>query len=93
MSGSQDLAALRRRMDELNERLTALLHERAALARQIGRCKRGASLPAQDPAREQDELASAIAARPDDGFTEAQLQSILGEVIAASRALVAEPET
>ena len=73
--------------------LTTLLHERAALARQIGRCKRGAALPAQDPAREQDELAAAIAARPDDGFTEAQLHRILGEVIAASRALVADPET
>jgi len=79
-------------MDALNERLITLLHERAALAREIGRCKRAGGLPVQDATRERDELAAAIASRPADGFTEAQLHSILGEVIAASRALVEDPE-
>lgn len=93
MAAPADLTALRERMDALNRRLTALLHERAALAREIGRCKRDAALPAQDAAREQDELTAAIRSRPADGFSDAQLHRILGEVIAASRALVEAPES
>ncbi|MGC6487967.1 MAG: chorismate mutase [Planctomycetota bacterium] len=93
MSGTQDLAALRARMDALNARLITLLHERAALAREIGRCKRAAALPVHDSTRERAELSAASETRPDDGFTPEQLHRILGEVIAASRALVEAPET
>ncbi|MFN3244968.1 MAG: chorismate mutase [Planctomycetota bacterium] len=91
--GSPDhLHDLRARMDELHERLLAVLHERAALAREIGRCKRDHGLATQDPERERAMLHAALRAAPGDGFSPEQLTRILDEVLAASRALVESPD-
>jgi len=92
MSGTDDLRALRTRMDELHSRLLAVLHERAALAREIGRCKRDAGLAPLDPERERAMLHAALRAAPTDGFPAEQLTRILDEVLAASRALVTDPD-
>lgn len=92
MTGPDDLHSLRTRMDALNAKLIATLHERAALSREIGRCKRDAELPVRDATREQDELRAALATVPRDGCPGDSLRRILEEVFAASRALVEAPD-
>ncbi|MGE5359679.1 MAG: chorismate mutase [Bacteroidales bacterium] len=46
------LAELRKAIDAIDERLVALLNERAAVALEIGRWKRARDLPVYDPRRE-----------------------------------------
>jgi chorismate mutase len=50
------LAPLRRRIDELDDRLLDLLNERARLALAIGLEKRRAQVPVYDPRREEEIL-------------------------------------
>ncbi|HLX82331.1 MAG TPA: chorismate mutase [Terriglobales bacterium] len=47
-----DISAWRRKIDELDRKLAALLNERAAAAVEIGRLKRNTSLPIYEPDRE-----------------------------------------
>jgi chorismate mutase len=48
----RDMSALRAAIADVDEKLIALVAERARLAREIGEAKRRAGLPALDPARE-----------------------------------------
>ena len=88
MSDDPELARLRARMDDVNRRLVAALHERARLCREIGAWKRRRGLPAVDKAREQAMLDAMLGEPPADGFSRGQLEAVLREVFAASRALV-----
>lgn len=89
MSGDPHLHALRQRMDALNSRLVLLLHERAALARTIGRHKRTVGIAMVDPDREAAMLQQLLAATmPAEGFPPAALARLLQMVFAESRALV-----
>jgi chorismate mutase len=74
-------------MDRLNERLAALLQQRARLALTIGRAKRRRGLAAADPARERAMLRAASAGA-EAGFSKRELKRLLRAVFAASRALV-----
>jgi chorismate mutase len=47
-----DISDWRRKIDELDRKLAALLNERAAAAVEIGRLKRNTSLPIYEPDRE-----------------------------------------
>jgi chorismate mutase len=47
-----DIADWRRKIDELDRQIVALISERAAAAQQIGRLKRSTSLPVYEPNRE-----------------------------------------
>jgi len=47
-----DIETLRRRIDELDRQLVALISERAAAAQEIGRLKRATDLPVYEPNRE-----------------------------------------
>jgi len=47
-----DIADWRRRIDDLDQRLVALLNERARAAVEIGRLKRHTNLPVYEPDRE-----------------------------------------
>ena len=49
---SMDLSEWRKKVDELDRKLTALLNERAAAVVEIGRLKRNTSLPIYEPDRE-----------------------------------------
>lgn len=49
---SMDIADWRKKIDELDRRLVALLSERAQAAVEIGRLKRDTSLPIYEPERE-----------------------------------------
>lgn len=47
-----DIETWRRKIDELDRQIVALISERAAAAQQIGRLKRQTSLPVYEPNRE-----------------------------------------
>jgi chorismate mutase len=48
-----DIESLRKKIDELDERLVALLNERAQCASEIGKLKSGQSMPIYEPRREE----------------------------------------
>ena len=47
-----DIAEWRRKIDELDRQLVALINERAHCAEEIGKLKRGSSMPIYEPDRE-----------------------------------------
>jgi chorismate mutase-like protein len=53
-----DLTNWRKQIDELDQKLVALLNERAAAAVEIGRLKRNTSLPIYEPDRERAVIAN-----------------------------------
>ena len=53
-----DIADWRKKIDELDRKLAALLNERAASAVEIGRLKRNTSLPIYEPEREREVIAN-----------------------------------
>ena len=55
---SMDIAGWRKKIDELDRKLAALLNERAAAAVEIGRLKRNTSLPVYEPEREREVIAN-----------------------------------
>jgi chorismate mutase/prephenate dehydrogenase len=82
---SADLDALRARIDEVDERLVALLAERKALVEAVAQKKRARSIPVYHPAREEDLIsrrrAQAVAAGVDPDLVE----DVLRRVMRASR--------
>jgi chorismate mutase len=53
-----DISDWRKKIDELDLKLAALLNERAAAAVEIGRLKRNTSLPIYEPEREREVIAN-----------------------------------
>ncbi len=53
-----DISDWRKKVDELDRKLAALLNERAAAAIEIGRLKRHTNLPIYEPERERDVIAN-----------------------------------
>jgi len=49
-----DVADWRKKIDDVDRKLVAMLNERATLAREIGYLKHGAKAPITDPLREQE---------------------------------------
>src|SRR5678815_1156880 len=80
------IAALRRQIDRLDDRMLALLNRRARLVQAIGAAKSKTQAPVYAPAREK-----AVLARLVDGnrgpLTRAHVGAIFREVISASRSL------
>jgi chorismate mutase len=89
---ADELAALRATMDELDERLLALVVERARLAREIGHLKRQAGLPPVDAAREATITArlSARAGPDTDPLDAAALRRVWAALLAECRRIVIE---
>jgi chorismate mutase / prephenate dehydratase len=76
---------LRKRIDELDDGILGLLDERARVAADIARAKRGGNLPTYDPARERqvlDRLASRAGRFPADA-----IRAVYREVMSACLAL------
>lgn len=84
--GSTDLETLRRRIDDIDERLVALLNERARVVVEIGELKRGTGVPIYAPHREAEVLNKVLAANrgPLPGRT---LEGIYRELMSGSFAL------
>jgi chorismate mutase len=53
-----DISDWRKKIDDLDRKLAALLNERAAAAIEIGRLKRNTSLPIYEPEREREVIAN-----------------------------------
>lgn len=53
-----DISDWRKKIDDLDRKLAALLNERAAAAAEIGRLKRNTSLPIYEPERERQVIAN-----------------------------------
>jgi chorismate mutase/prephenate dehydratase len=86
-SETPELRRLRRRIDALDRRIVALLNERAALAREVGRAKSAAGWRAiRDADRERDVLLRAAMANGGP-MPQADLLAIYRRLIAATRAL------
>ncbi|HUS45451.1 MAG TPA: prephenate dehydratase [Phycisphaerae bacterium] len=79
---------LRKRIDEVDARLVALMNERARLAVEIGRLKREAgNQAAYAPEREREVLERIATAGKDGPLTETTLQAIWKELMSGSLAL------
>jgi chorismate mutase len=87
-----ELHFMRKAMDAINQKLVAVLHDRARLCRAIGIWKRSRGIAAADPAREDAMLERLLRMPPEDGFTASQLTTILHAVFAASREVVGEAQ-
>jgi len=94
-----DIEEWRKKIDELDRRLVALLNERAQCAHEIGRLKRNSSLPIYEPDRERTiyENIARINAGP---LSEVQLRQVYERLIDVMRQIQcdemapgAEPET
>lgn len=81
-----DLDDLRRRIDALDDRLLALLNERAALAAQVGAVKAKENRAFFVPSREKAVVARLEAANPGP-FPTASLRPVFKEVMSACRSL------
>jgi chorismate mutase/prephenate dehydratase len=82
-----ELRRLRRRIDALDRRIVAILNERAALGREVGRAKSAAGWRAiRDAERERDVLLR-VAMANGGPMPQADLLAIYRRLIAATRAL------
>lgn len=59
-AGTQDLATLRARIDDVDRELLEALSRRAELAREVSRMKRAGGMPRLDPAREAEIVRRAV---------------------------------
>ena len=80
------LAALRRRIDETDSQIVALLNQRAQLASEVGEVKRREGAAVYHPGREAAVLAR-VAAQSTGPLSPQAVQAIYREVISACRAL------
>jgi chorismate mutase/prephenate dehydratase len=82
------IAALRRRIDALDEELVRVLDDRARVAAEIGRIKQGGGQAYYSPTREREVIAR-VRALSSGAFPRPALEVIFREVMSASRALLA----
>lgn len=77
---------LRKKIDELDREILALLSKRAELAIEIGRLKEGTDVTYFSPAREKEVLANVLEGNKGP-LPEAAIRNIFGEIVSASRSL------
>jgi chorismate mutase / prephenate dehydratase len=85
-AGGSPLAALRTKIDRIDQELVSLVNERAKLAQQIGKVKEQNGHRAYDPARECEVLAR-VAGHNKGPLPDKCLQAVFREVISGSRGL------
>jgi chorismate mutase len=81
-----DIADWRKKIDELDEQIVALISRRAEAARAIGQLKQTAHLPIYEPNREQAVFAHVRAANPGP-LPDAELLHIYERIIDVMRTL------
>lgn len=91
MNHDPELRTLRGQIDDINQRLVHVLHERASIVRRIGVHKLATGMAVVDSAREQAMLRELMRELPANGYSASALESILRAVFDASRELVAAP--
>ena len=88
LSRNETVDALRKKIDQIDEKLVALLNDRAALAQRIGLAKNSNHLEIYVPGREKEILRRVSRLNPGK-ISEAGIRSIFREIISASRSLEA----
>ncbi len=81
----------RRKIDEIDRKLVALLNERAQCAVEVGKLKRGTHAPLYQPEREREILESVVRANPGplpDTAIRRLFERILDEARAVERAVM-----
>ena len=86
LSREELLSRTRARIDEIDEKLLALLNERSTLSREVGRIKADDKSSIFKPQREQ-EILERLCARNTGPLPESALRSIWREIMSSSRAL------
>ncbi len=79
-----DIAEWRKKIDELDRRLVALLNERAQCAHEIGKLKRNSSMPIYEPDREKI-IYDNIARNNPGPLSERQLRQVYERLIDVMR--------
>jgi len=87
MTVPEQLGALRRQVDETNERLLELLNERGALIRDIGRIKTANDLALRDETREVQELRH-LAELNRGPYSDAEIEEVFRSIFNASMSLM-----
>jgi chorismate mutase-like protein len=85
------MEALRRRIDELDDTLVQLLSARAACALEVGRVKKGLGLEIYQPSREADVLAHVQRVNPGP-LDDASIKRLFERIIDEARRLEREAE-
>ncbi len=80
------LETIREQIDRLDDRLLALLNERAGLAREVGRIKKTAGVGVRDPAREQA-IHNRLARQNTGPLSTEAVRRLFREIISESRAV------
>ena len=81
-----DISDWRRRIDEIDEQIVALISKRAEAARAIGELKKQSSLPVYEPNREQAVFDHVKAANPGP-LADAEMQHVYERIIDVMRTL------
>ena len=84
-----DIVEWRKKIDEMDRRMVALLNERANAAREIGRLKRNGELPIYEPQREKIIFENVRAANQGP-LPDSELQHIFERIIDVMRAIQKE---
>ncbi len=87
-SESDELAALRERIDAVDAAILERLNERARLVDQVGRLKRGDVRAVYEPTRER-RIVDGLRARNPGPFPDAGIASVFREIVSATRSLEA----
>jgi chorismate mutase len=80
-----NLSDWRRRIDEIDKKLVALLNERSHCALEIGKLKQAANIPLYQPERENEVLANAEHNNPGP-LTDAAIRRLFERIIDEARA-------
>jgi chorismate mutase/prephenate dehydratase len=88
LSRNETVDALRKKIDQIDEKVVALLSDRAALAQRIGRAKNSNHSEIYVPGREK-EILHRVSRLNRGTISEAGIRSIFREIISASRSLEA----
>ena len=81
-----DIAAWRRRLDQLDRKLVRMLNQRARAAQEIGRLKARTAMPIYEPKREQAVFENVLSANRGP-FPDHELKRVFEEIIGVMRRL------
>lgn len=82
---TDQLAALRERIEQIDKELVRLIAERVELARDVGSIKRALNLPTLDPAREAVVIRRSGALAREAGLAEEDVREIFWHLVGLSR--------
>lgn len=82
---TEELAACRKEIQDMDRAMVELLAERVALGRRIGSLKRAAGLPVLDPGREAEVIRGVTAMARDSGLPPEGVREIFWRIVALSR--------